>query len=157
MTDLSSDHDALRTFLMERGYVPVPLSSNAVGHFEIADAKIDDAPARLVLDTGAPHTVLDRESAARRGLTITASERRGGGVGGVEQTLATVTVGQLDLGPALFAAVNAYAMDLGHVSAALAARGGAPIDGVIGGELLRKAEAVIDYAKSTLYLKASTR
>jgi predicted aspartyl protease len=153
MTERSSDHDALRAFLTARGYVAVPLSCNAVGHFEVADARLDGVPVRLLLDTGASHTVLDRESVARRGLATAASERRGGGVGGADQALATATVDRLSLGPAVFAGVSAYAMDLGHVSAALAERGGAPIDGAVGGDLLRPAEAVIDYARSTLYLK----
>ena len=146
------DAGALDAFLTARGYVAVPLAVNAAGHFEVAEARLDGAPVRLLLDTGASHTVVDRASAARLGLASTASERRGGGVGGADQALTTVTVGRLTLGPAALAGVGAYVMDLSHVSAALAQRGGAAIDGAVGGDLLRPAEAVIDYARSTLYL-----
>lgn len=156
MTD-PSDHGALHAFLVARGYVAVPLASNAAGHFEVADARLDGSPVRLLLDTGASHTVVDRGSAARLGLATAASERRGGGVGGADQALTTATAARLALGPAAFADVTVYTMDLGHVSAALAQRGGAPIDGAVGADLLRPAEAVIDYARGTLYLKPPAR
>lgn len=57
------------------------------------------------------------------------------------------------LGPVTLAGVSAYVMGLSHVSAALVQRGGRAILGGVGGDLLRPAEAVIDYARATLYLE----
>jgi len=37
----------------------------------------------------------------------------------------------------------------------LEAKGALAVDGVIGGDVLRPAEAVIDYARATLYLRGS--
>jgi predicted aspartyl protease len=147
----AADVAALGALLTARGYVAVPLVTNATGHFEIAESTLDGAPVRLLLDTGASHTVVDGATAERLGLATAASELRGGGVGGVEQVLTTTTV-TLGLGPATCANIGAYVMDLSHVSAALVARGGTPIDGAVGGDLLRPAEAVIDYARNTLFL-----
>lgn len=45
--------------------------------------------------------------------------------------------------------------DLGHVNRALDARGATPVDGVIGGDVLRSAEAVIDYAREVLYVRGA--
>jgi hypothetical protein len=56
-----------------------------------------------------------------------------------------------------FPAGPVWTFDLDHVNRALAARGGAPIDGAVGGDVLRPAEAVIDYARATLYLRADGR
>jgi clan AA aspartic protease (TIGR02281 family) len=146
----------LDEFLTAQGYVPVPLTCNAVGHFEIAAASIDGHEVRLLLDTGASHTVVDHASAERLGLASEASSRRGGGVGGAEQAVTAGTLGRLDVGPTAFRDVPVFVMDLGHVSRALESQGGSAIDGAVGGDLMRPSEAVIDYARSTLYLRVPT-
>ncbi|MGZ8412724.1 MAG: hypothetical protein ACXW05_08325 [Gemmatirosa sp.] len=51
--------------------------------------------------------------------------------------------------------VAAWTFDLEHVNPALVSRGGAPIDGAVGGDALRLAEAVIDDARATLCLRAA--
>jgi hypothetical protein len=66
-------------------------------------------------------------------------------------------VDELRLGPVRLRDVAAWTFDLGHVNRALASRGGVPVDGAVGGDLLRPAEAVIDYARATLYLRPGGR
>lgn len=148
------DHDpvGLATFLGTHGFVAVPLGVNAVGHFEIA-AAVNGQPARLLLDTGASHTVLASPSAARLGLRTTPSAERAGGVGAADHATETALVAELRLGDVRLRDVAAWTFDLEHVNRALVARGGAPIDGAVGGDVLRRAEAVIDYARATLYLR----
>ena len=150
------DHEPLdlATFLSARGFVAVPLTVNAVGHFELA-AEVNGRPARLLLDTGASHTVFATPSAARLGLSTTPSPERAGGVGASDHATESTVVDELRLGAVRLRAVAAWTFDLGHVNQALVARGGAPIDGAVGGDVLRPAEAVIDYARATLYLRAN--
>lgn len=143
----------LAAFLRARGFVAVPLVVNAVGHFEVA-AEVNGQPARLLLDTGASHTVLATPSAARLGLGTTPSAERAAGVGASDHATETASIDELRLGAARLRGVTAWTFDLGHVNAALAARGGTPIDGAVGGDVLRPAEAVIDYARATLFLRA---
>ena len=152
--DDGSEQQALHDFLTARGYTAVALVCNAAGHFELADAQLDGVPVRLLLDTGASHTVIERATAARLAVASSPSQRRGGGVGGTDQTLTTVTASTLQLGEVSCHDVTLYAMDLSHVSAALAAHGGSAIDGAVGGDLLRPRNAVIDYAGGMLYLRA---
>lgn len=144
----------LATFLLAHGYVAVPLHVNAVGHFELA-AEVNGRQARLLLDTGASHTVFATPSAERLGLRTAPSAERASGVGASDHVTATTTVDELRLGAIRLRDVAAWTFDLGHVNRALEARGGAPIDGAVGGDVLRPAEAVIDYARATLYLRAS--
>ena len=60
--------DDIASFLLGRGFVAVPMHVNAVGHFELA-AEVNGQVARLVLDTGASHTVFATASATRgRGM-----------------------------------------------------------------------------------------
>ncbi len=153
MTAHNAPLDDFATFLLERGFVAVPLHTNAVGHFELA-AEVNGHAARLVLDTGASHTIFATDSAERLGLLTTPSANRASGVASDHAT-ATTTVTDLRLGAAHLRELAARTFDLGHVNRALAAKGAPVVDGVIGGDVLRPAEAVIDYARATLYLRGS--
>ncbi len=151
MTPHDAHPDDFATFLLARGFVAVPLHTNAVGHFELA-AEVNGRAARLVLDTGASHTVFATASAERLGLLTTPSTVRASGVGSDHATAMT-TVGELRLGAVRLHELAARTFDLGHVNRALEAKGAPAIDGAIGGDVLRSAEAVIDYARATLYLR----
>jgi clan AA aspartic protease (TIGR02281 family) len=154
MTAHDPPSNDLATFLLGRGFVSVPLHVNVVGHFELA-AEVNGHPARLVLDTGASHTVFATSSAERFGLQTTPSAERARGVSASDHATATTTVTELRLGAVRLREVAARTFDLGHVNRALEARGGSPVDGALGGDVLRPAEAVIDYARAMLYLRAS--
>ena len=152
----SPDHIDLATFLSTHGYVAVPLTVNAVGHFEL-EAEVNGQPARMLLDTGASHTIFATPSAQRLGLQTTPSAERAGGVGSSDHATETTIVDELRIGAVRLRQVTVWTFDLGHVNRALAAQGGAPVDGALGGDVLRPAEAVIDYARATLYLRPADR
>ena len=144
----------LFSFLKSNGYVAVPLVVNAVGHFEL-DAKVNGLPARMLLDTGASHTVLATPSAERLGLVTAPAAQRAGGVGAADFATESAVIEELALGDVRLERVAVWTFDFGHVNRALETRGGAAVDGAIGGDLLRPAEAVIDYARATLYLRTT--
>ncbi len=148
----SSAAPDLAGFLASHGFVAVPLTLNAVGHFEVA-VEVNGQPARMLLDTGASHTVFDAPSVARLGLRTSPTEARASGVGASDHAMETTTVDELRLGGVTLRALSAWAFDLAHVNRGLAAHGGPPIDGAVGGDVLRPAEAVIDCARATLYLR----
>lgn len=153
MTAQDVASDDIASFLLDRGFVAVPMHVNAVGHFELA-ANVNGEDARLVLDTGASHTVFATSSAKRFGLVMTPSADRAQGVGASSHPAANTTVSELRLGPARLRDVPVRTFDLGHVNRALEARGGTPVDGAIGGDILRLGEAIIDYARATLFLRS---
>jgi len=148
----STDTVDLARFLAAHGYTAVPLTVNAVGHFELA-AEVNGRPARLLLDTGASHTIFATPSAQRLGLQTAPSTERAGGVGTSDHATETTIIDELRLGGVRLQRVAAWTFDLDHVNRALANQGGAPVDGALGGDLLRPAEAVIDYARAMLYLR----
>jgi clan AA aspartic protease (TIGR02281 family) len=143
----------LGEYLQGHGYSAVPLSVNAVGHFEI-EARVNGKTARLLLDTGASHTIIATPSAVHLGLRTTPSNERAGGVGAADHPTETTVLAELQLGSLTLRGVAAWTFDLSHVNRALEARGGAPIDGALGGDVLRPAAAIIDYAQTTLYLRS---
>ena len=59
------------------------------------------------------------------------------------------------MGTLAVAGVRGWAFDLSHVNTALAKKGCGQVDGVVGGDLLRPLEAIIDSARAVLYLRAS--
>ena len=81
----------LAAFLRARGFTVVPLSINAVGHFELV-AHVNGQAARLLLDTGASHTVVATPSAERLGLRTTPAAERAGGVGTADHPTETAVI-----------------------------------------------------------------
>jgi hypothetical protein len=148
---------SLARFLTARKFVPLPLTRTPTGHLALAQARVNGRDATLWLDTGAGRTILDRKFARRLGLSLTPDACRGSGAGGGGLAVLTTTVSQLTLAGFTELDFRCLVMDLDHVNAGLKQRGLAPIDGIIGADLLEGREAVIDYQTSVLYLKRDIR
>ena len=145
---------SLAAFLTAQGYRPIGLARLASGHLVLAEARVNGQPARLFLDTGAGQTVLDLAFARKLGLPLAADSRRGAGAGGGSLAIFNATVAELTLAGSNERDVACAAMDLAHVNDGLRRRGLDPMDGVIGGDLLARGEAVIDCRQAVLYLRA---
>lgn len=137
--------------IADRRYVEVPLNRTKCGQLEI-DARVNGRAARLVVDTGASGTVVDRESLRAWGIA-TAQEDKNVAVGcGGSNPASTILIEELGLEGLTLANVSVHATDFSHTNAALAAGGADRIDGVLGGDILQSRSAVIDYGKSRLHL-----
>ena len=143
----------LATFLTAQGYVPLALTRVASGHLALAEARVNGQPATLYLDTGAGQTLLDLAFARGLRLPLTEGESRGVGAGGGGLGLFHTVVTRLTLADFTEQDWTCAVMDLAPVNAGLCQRGLAPMDGIIGGDLLQRREAVIDYRQSVLFLK----
>ncbi|HUL54741.1 MAG TPA: hypothetical protein VLT83_15160, partial [Opitutaceae bacterium] len=95
--------------------------------------------------------------ARRRGLSLTPDACRGTGAGGGGLAVLTTVVSQLSLASFTELDFACLVMDLAHVNAGLKQRGLAPIDGIIGADLLEARAAVIDYKAAVLYLRRESR
>ncbi len=143
---------ALRAFLLNLGYVALPLKKSPLNHFELRGT-LNNQPVLLMLDTGASHTGLDEQSAERLHLLSEASDEKAGGLGNSEMTVSQCVIDTLTLGELRFESVPAFVADLSHVNAALAVANADSVDGILGADLLNHHGAIIDYGSSTLYLK----
>ena len=144
----------LARFLTARKFVPLPLIKAPTGHLGLAHAMVNGRAANLWLDTGAGQTVLDLKFARGLGLSLTPDACRGAGAGGVGLAVLATVVSQLTLAGFTELDFRCVVMDLDHVNAGLKQRGLAPIDGIIGADLLERREAVIDYKASVLFLRS---
>lgn len=142
---------SISEFLEESGYVPVELRPTPVGHLEL-DAVVNGHQARMLVDTGASATVIDRAAADRWNVARQAVEGEALGCvtfGSVE----SATLDQLKLSDLEMVDVAVTVLDLTHINAGLEQKKAEPIDGIIGSDLMVKRDAVIEYASGILHLK----
>ena len=142
---------SISEFLEESGYVPVELRPTPVGHLEL-DAVVNGHQARMLVDTGASATVIDRAAAERWNVARQVVEGEALGCvtfGSVE----SATLDQLKLSDLEMKDVAVTVLDLTHINAGLEQKKAEPIDGIIGSDLMVKRDAVIEYASSILHLR----
>jgi hypothetical protein len=142
----------LTQFLEREGYRRVPLGRNGVGHFE-AKGGLAGRSIRVLVDTGAASTVISLSLTRELGLEVTSLGRQGGGAGGAQLEIFQLHGAELELDGAQVRPNALYAMDLSHVNAALAMKGAAPVEAVLGADVFVRQKAVIDYGSSSLFLK----
>jgi hypothetical protein len=143
---------SLTAYLESGGYRRIPLTRNAVGHFE-TNGTLAGRPVRVLIDTGAASTVVSLSRAREFGLKITSLGKQGGGAGGAQLEIFQLENEDFQLDHATPRPKTLFAMDLGHVNAAFALKGGTPVDVILGVDVFERQAAVIDYGTSSLFLK----
>jgi predicted aspartyl protease len=143
---------SLPAFLQSNGYKRVPLTRNAVGHFETG-GMLAGRPVRVLIDTGAGSTVVSLALAQEMGLPLTSLGRTGGGAGGSRLEIFQLTDANLTLDHAEPRPKALYAMDLSHVNASLAMKQATPVDVILGVDVFESQAAIIDYGTNSLFLK----
>lgn len=142
----------LSSVLSTRGFVRVALRRNKLGLFEIR-ARLDGVSARLIIDTGAAQTILARAGAERFCSDLAETDGTAAGLTDRGQTVATGKIKKLLAGRVMIPNVTIIALDLDHINNTLEAHGEGRVDGLIGADILRRRNAIIDYADSAMYLE----
>ena len=137
MADLLSRH-GFRRFMMSR---------SKVGHLQLV-GHLDGRPVDIVVDTGASKTFVELNYCRSEGIAVTDTGLPGHGgnvytLGDVRLTLEGLPV-QTD---------GIFALDMSSTNQRLMMKGVDPIRAVIGQDVLRYHQAVIDYATLALFLK----
>lgn len=148
-------NESISEFLKDKGYTRVDLRPTPVGHLEL-DAIVDGFHARMLVDTGAGVTVIDRASAERWAVSgescgETAVAGCVGDIGGVDDA----TIQKLELAGLELTDVDVKIMDLSQINAGLEKAKAKRIDGIIGSDLMVSREAVIEYANHRMHLRNS--
>jgi predicted aspartyl protease len=147
-TSNAADKDIVKWNLEPHGYACLDLTRTESGYF-VVRAVIDGKPLSLIVDTGAPCAHLDlarlraREIPWPTGVGRTKKE-----VGNLPAFFETVRIG-----PVLIGRMLALPDDLSDMNERLAADGEPPADGLLGGDVLTTHAAVIDLARSRLFLR----
>ncbi|SCW84035.1 aspartyl protease family protein [Mucilaginibacter sp. NFR10] len=109
----------------------------------------------MVLDTGASKTAFDQTvlSEANETMNILASDKLSTGLGTNTMESFTATVSDLHIGDLPIAEFEVAVLDLSTINVAYGQMGHPQVLGVLGGDILMKYKAVIDYGKRVLKLK----
>ena len=144
--------NTLRKLLSHKGYRRSPLRFTVTNHIEV-DAILNGVFGTFILDTGASNSCVDFEAEHKFNLFAEDSEVRAAGAGSGDMRTQLSQENLLQLGEWSRKKISLVLFDLSHVNKALVAHKGTPVDGIIGGDILKRGKAVIDYANWCLYLK----
>ena len=138
----------LEELFTARGFKGVPLElKNSQSLLEITIGK---ETLTFLLDTGAQSSVLNRANAEALKLDIKENVGFAGGIGGKAGAIGMTRLDSVKVGEVKKKGVHFAVMDLSSVSGK---HGTSDIDGIIGLDLLKELEAVIDYKAAVLYLR----
>ena len=116
--------------------------------------KINGRKAHFIIDTGASQTVFDKSRISHfiGHDSFEKSESLSTGLGTNSMESHLVLIPELLLGGLLIKDEQMILLDLSHVNESYTMMNLKPVDGVIGGDILRKYKSVINYSEKTLTL-----
>lgn len=125
------------------------------GFHPLVEVSLFAKPFIMVLDTGASKTAFDQTTLteANETMSILASEKLSTGLGTNTMESFTATVSDMFIGSLPIAEFEAAVLDLSTINIAYSQMGHPKVLGVLGGDILMKYKAVIDYGKQVLKLK----
>ena len=146
----------LRASFVRHGWTRVPMSD--AGNDFTVPCVLNGHSYRLIVDTGAPFTNLDRHLLDKAQIGSRDLPVRGGLIGTQAGQVGLVDLDRLQIGGYLATGVH-----MTTTSESMAAFGGrndrstdGPIVGLLGGDILGRNGAVVDIGNKALYLKAAT-
>jgi hypothetical protein len=127
------------------------------GFHIIVAGKINGAPARLLIDTGASRTVFDAlRIKSFPGIdpeTFMEMDKLSTGLGTNTMQSHTIVLNEFELGKLSIKEYEVVVIDMVHVNQSYGVLEIPEIDGVLGGDILYDYNAVIDYNNEELILK----
>jgi hypothetical protein len=119
---------------------------NRVGNLMVVKAKVDTTEGNFILDTGAPHLVLN--PTYFRDYPVTTSDGEQTNITGGTPSISTTSIGKLSFGTLSFNKLDADLVSLGNIENAR----GIKVLGLLGLDLFKQCEMIIDFEKSLIYL-----
>lgn len=146
---------AIAELLSQHGFRRFMMSRTQVGHLKLA-GHLDGRPIDFVVDTGASKTFVELGYCRSEGIAVRDTGLPGAPGPAAEDTTATVhRLGdvRLTLEGLPIRTDGVFAIDMTFTNQKLMKRGAEPIRAVIGQDVLRYHQAVVDYATLALYLR----
>lgn len=146
---------AIAELLSRHGFRRFMMSRTKVGHLKLA-GHLDGRPIDIVLDTGAGKTFVELNYCRSEGIAVSDTGQPAAPAAGAGSSTASnvYTLGdaRLTLEGLPVRSDGIFAIDMTHTNQKLMMRGVDPIRAVIGQDVLRYHQAVIDYATLALFL-----
>lgn len=144
--------ETLEEFLLNKGYIRVKLRLTKTNHFEIK-VTLNGVKGRFILDTGASNSCVGFEAVDNFNLKVKDSNILAAGAGAINMETKMSNKNKVKIGKWQTNKVVLVLFNLTHVNTALVNHKSKPVDGIIGADILKKSNAIIDYEKKYLYLK----
>lgn len=122
------------------------------GNLIVIRAKIDTITGNFILDTGAPGLVLNM-TYFRNYAAVEHTDDIQGGITGATENGGHANIDSLSFGPVRYYTIDADRINLGHLENTR----GIKIHGLLGMQLFKQFEMIIDYEKNLIYLHLVTR
>jgi hypothetical protein len=150
----------LAELLSRHGFRRFLMSRTKVGHLQLV-GHLDGRPLDIVVDTGAGKTFVELGYCRSEGIAVTdtghpAAPGARAAVGSATVNVHSLGDVQLTLDGLPVRTDGIFAIDMAATNQRLVMMGAEPIRAVIGQDVLRYHQAVIDYATLALFLKAET-
>jgi len=136
--------------------IPLQIIDLNGGFHPLVEVVVFGQPFTVVLDTGASRTVFDKSTLlqANTDAALCESDELSSGLGTNSMASAKLSLHDLHIGQFHIPELEIAVLDLSSVKLAYSQLNLPPILGVVGGDILVKYKAVIDYGKSTLLLNS---
>ena len=141
----------LNKFLKSEGYNSEKLIFIETKHYLI-EAKVNGIKGRFVLDTGASNSCICT-SLEDKFKVISKESKEKASSANSEMTHTKISKSNIIQIGKWEDKINLITFDMSHINTALSEKKINPIDGIIGADVLKKSNAVIDYESNKLYLK----
>lgn len=133
-----------------RRYIEVPLrllDIEGEGFHIMVKGKIHGKEANFLIDTGASRSVFDPNTISKfiENLQFEHKEGLTAGVGSSDLESSTFFIGSFSIGDLEIQDYEAVALDLSNIHEMYGKLGLPRIDGIIGGDLLKKYKAIVNY------------
>ncbi len=142
----------LEKLLNQKGFTKIKLKLTKTNHFELR-ASINGVKGRFILDTGASNSCVGIDRVDDFKLKVEDSDIKAAGAGATEMKTQLSKKNSIRIGKWKQKKTSLVLFSLVHVNTALMNHNAKPVDGIIGADILKKADAVIDYKNKYLYLK----
>jgi len=125
------------------------------GFHPLVNISVFDVPFTVVLDTGASKTAFDQSLLllANENANVISSDKLSTGLGTNTMESSTALIDDMYIGELLVEPFEVAVLDLSTINIAYSQLGHPEVLGVLGGDILMKYKAVIDYGKASITLK----
>jgi len=120
------------------------------GYHPLVEITVNGTPYILVLDTGASKTAFDHSILEQSGADILASERLSTGLGVSNMSSSTAVIKDIQIGNLHLFDFEVAVLDLSAINVAYRQLNHPELLGVLGGDILVKYNAVINYGNKVL-------
>lgn len=143
--------DDLSNFLKNKSYFKVKLHAIKSNHITLI-SKINKVKGVFILDTGASSSFVDLKLKDKYNLKLETSKMETNGAGPEKLITLVSKNNSIKVGEWACKQFQIALIDLSNINDVFKSIETSPVDGIIGTDILKKGNAIIDYEKKYLYL-----